>query len=172
MSREGALVVNNLLLTTSCATVFIGTLYPLALETLTGEKISVGAPFFNLTFGPIFVPIFLLMPLGQLLAWKRGDLLGAAQRLTLAAALGFVTALACAVSQSGPALSLVGVALAGYLIIGSFVEVWGRIVVRGASLSVMAARAVGLPRSAWAEHEHRALAAGLREGRETHRPEL
>ena len=57
ISREGALVLNNLFLTTACATVFIGTLYPLALEVLTGDKISVGAPFFNLTFGPLFVPL-------------------------------------------------------------------------------------------------------------------
>ncbi len=57
ISREGALVLNNLFLTTACATVFVGTLYPLALEVLTGDKISVGAPFFNLTFGPLFVPL-------------------------------------------------------------------------------------------------------------------
>ena len=82
ISREGALVLNNLFLTTACATVFIGTLYPLALEVLTGDKISVGAPFFNLTFGPLFLPLMLAMPFGPLLAWKRGDLLGAAQRLT------------------------------------------------------------------------------------------
>jgi cytochrome c-type biogenesis protein CcmF len=53
ISREGALVVNNLLLTTACATVMFGTLYPLALEQLTGEKITVGAPFFNLTCGAL-----------------------------------------------------------------------------------------------------------------------
>src|SRR5678816_510528 len=84
ISREGALVFNNLFLTTACATVFTGTLYPLALEALTGEKISVGAPFFNLTFGPLFVPLLLAVPFGPLLAWKRGDLLGVAQRLTAA----------------------------------------------------------------------------------------
>ena len=84
VSREGALVLNNLLLTTCCATVFTGTLYPLALEALTGEKISVGAPFFNLTFVPLFIPLFILMPFGQLLPWKRGDLAGVAQRLTVA----------------------------------------------------------------------------------------
>ena len=81
ISREGALVLNNLFLTTACATVFIGTLYPLALEVLTGDKISVGAPFFNLTFAPLFVPLLIAVPFGPLLAWKRGDLLGAAQRL-------------------------------------------------------------------------------------------
>ena len=74
-------MLNNLFLTTACATVFVGTLYPLALEALTGEKISVGAPFFNLTFGPLFMPLLLAVPFGPLLAWKRGDLLGVAQRL-------------------------------------------------------------------------------------------
>ncbi len=53
ISREGALVLNNLVLSTACATVFVGTLYPLALEALTGEKISVGAPFYNATFVPL-----------------------------------------------------------------------------------------------------------------------
>ena len=76
ISREGALVLNNLFLTTACATVFVGTLYPLALEALTGEKISVGAPFFNATFGPLMVPLLIAMPFGPLMAWKRGDLPG------------------------------------------------------------------------------------------------
>ena len=72
---------NNLFLTAACSSVFVGTLYPLALEALTAEKISVGAPFFNLTFGPLFVPLMLAAPFGPLLAWKRGDLLGAARQL-------------------------------------------------------------------------------------------
>ena len=80
ISREGALVLNNLLLTTACAAVFVGTLYPLALEALTGDKISVGPPFFNLTFVPLIVPLLIAVPFGPLLAWKRGDLLAAAQR--------------------------------------------------------------------------------------------
>ena len=91
ISREGALVLNNLLLATSCAAVFVGTLYPLALEALTGwldpsnpAKISVGAPFFNATFLPLAMPLLLLVPFGQSLAWKRGDLLGVAQRLSAA----------------------------------------------------------------------------------------
>ena len=66
ISREGALVLNNLFLTTACATVFIGTLYPLALEVITGDKISVGAPFFNLTFAPLFLPLMIAVPFGPL----------------------------------------------------------------------------------------------------------
>ena len=87
ISREGSLVLNNLLLTVACAAVFVGTLYPLALESITGEKISVGAPFFNLTFVPLIVPLLIAVPFGPLLAWKRGDLLAAAQRLTAAAVI-------------------------------------------------------------------------------------
>src|SRR5215467_3695988 len=90
ISREGALVLNNLFLVSACATVFVGTLYPLALEALTGEKISVGAPFFNATFGPLFVPLLIAMPFGPLLAWKRGDLLGVAQRLVGAAGVAVI----------------------------------------------------------------------------------
>ena len=149
VSREGALVLNNLLLTTCCATVFVGTLYPLALESMTGEKISVGAPFFNLTFGPLFVPIMLVMPIGQMLAWKRGDLLGAAQRLMVALAVGFAVALLFGALRGGPVLSVVGVAIAAYLVVGSFVEVYGRIAGRGVTLGVAISRAMGLPRSAW-----------------------
>ena len=88
ISREGALVFNNLFLATACATVFVGTLYPLVLEAITGDKISVGAPFFNLTFGPLFVPLLIAVPFGPLLAWKRGDLYGVAQRLLAACARG------------------------------------------------------------------------------------
>src|SRR5690606_25608593 len=75
ISREGALVLNNLILTTAAATVLTGTLYPLMLEAVTGEKISVGPPFFNLTFGLLMIPLLLAVPFGPLLAWKRGDLL-------------------------------------------------------------------------------------------------
>ncbi|MBI3275103.1 MAG: heme lyase CcmF/NrfE family subunit, partial [Methylocystis sp.] len=64
ISREGALVLNNLLLTAACATVVIGTLYPLALEALTGAKISVGAPFFNTVLTPLALPLIALMPVG------------------------------------------------------------------------------------------------------------
>src|SRR5207245_2392377 len=64
VSREAALLLNNLFLVSACATVFVGTLYPLALEGTTGDKISVGAPFFNATFGPLFVPLLVALSFG------------------------------------------------------------------------------------------------------------
>src|ERR1700755_5392 len=103
ISREGSLVLNNLILTVACGTVLTGTLYPLALETLTGDKISVGPPFFNLTFGPLFIPLTIAMPFGPLLGWKRGDLVGAAQRLIAAAVLAAVAlAGSFVISRGGP----------------------------------------------------------------------
>ena len=124
-----------------------GTLYPLALGALTGDTISVGAPFFNLTLGPLAAVIVLLMPLGQSLAWKRGDLLGAAQRVTVAAFGGLLIALVLvAVIRGGPTLAAVGLGLAVYLIAGSFVDVASRIWALGQPARVMLARGVGLPR--------------------------
>src|SRR4029078_9645493 len=70
ISREGALVLNNLFLTAATATVIDGTLYPLALDALYGPRSSVGAPFFNLTFAPILVPLLIIVPFGPMLAWK------------------------------------------------------------------------------------------------------
>ena len=92
VSRESTLVLNNILLAAATATVLLGTLYPLIREALTGEAISVGPPYFNLTFMPLMAALLLLLPAGPLLAWKRGDAAGAAQRLWAAAliAVGLV----------------------------------------------------------------------------------
>src|SRR5262249_32157110 len=136
--------------TTACATVFVGTLYPLALEALTGAKISVGAPFFNLTFGPLFIPLLLAAPFGPLLAWKRGDLYGAAQRLFGAAALALV-AMAAAVwlVGGGPVLAPFGIGLAVYVMIGALTDLVERIGVLRVPAATAFARARGLPRSAY-----------------------
>jgi cytochrome c-type biogenesis protein CcmF len=128
ISREGALVLNNLFLTTACATVFIGTLYPLALEVITGDKISVGAPFFNLTFAPLFIPLMIAVPFGPLLAWKRGDLLGAAQRL-MAAGIAALIAIAVvwAWIHGGAALAPLAIGLAVFVIAGALSDLAERI---------------------------------------------
>jgi cytochrome c-type biogenesis protein CcmF len=150
ISREGALVLNNLLLTTACATVFVGTLYPLALEVMTGDKISVGAPFFNLTFGPLFVPLLVAVPFGPLLAWKRGDLLGAAQRLIAAgiAAL-FVMAVVWAWTRGGSTFAPLAIGLALFVILGAMIDIAERIGLFRMPLGIALRRAGGLPRSAW-----------------------
>jgi cytochrome c-type biogenesis protein CcmF len=150
VSREGALVLNNLFLTTACLTVFVGTLYPLALEAITGAKISVGPPFFNLTFGPLFVPLLFAMPFGPLLAWKRGDILGVAQRLMAAFAVGLVTIAVVAASESEVSvLAPFGIGLALFVMTGAVTDIVERIGLFRVPLSVVRQRAAGLPRSVW-----------------------
>ncbi|GBD42333.1 Cytochrome c-type biogenesis protein CcmF [bacterium HR39] len=150
ISREGALVLNNLLLASACATVFIGTLYPLGLEAVTGEKISVGPPYFNATFVPIMVPLLLAVPVGAMLAWKRGDLPGVLQRLWLAAVLALVAAMVpLALADWRSPLAALGLALAVWVIVGSLVEFAERIQLFRIPLARSLKRAAGLPRSAF-----------------------
>jgi cytochrome c-type biogenesis protein CcmF len=150
ISREGALVLNNLFLTTACATVFVGTLYPLALEALTGEKISVGAPFFNATFGPLMVPLLVAVPFGPMLAWKRGDALAVGQRLSAAFAIGLVGVAATFVFEGGrPILAPFGVGLALFVMAGALTDLAERTGLFRVPFGTAAKRAAGLPRSAW-----------------------
>src|ERR1700689_2462795 len=144
ISREGALVFNNLFLTTACATVFVGTLYPLALQALTGDKISVGPPFFNATFGPLFIPLMAVMPFGPLMGWKRGDLVGPAQRLLAAAILaGLSVVAASAIERRGPTLAPFGVGIAVFVMAGAITDVAERTLFMRVPLRVALARAAG-----------------------------
>jgi cytochrome c-type biogenesis protein CcmF len=150
ISREGALVFNNLFLTSACATVFVGTLYPLALEGLTGDKISVGPPFFNATFGPLFIPLMLVMPFGPLLGWKRGDILSAAQRLLAAAMLSAVAiAAAFALEHRGPVLAPFGVGIAIFVMAGAVTDIVERTMILRIPFNAVLHRAIGMPRSVW-----------------------
>ncbi|WP_312417510.1 heme lyase CcmF/NrfE family subunit, partial [Shinella sp.] len=150
ISREGALVLNNLILTTAAATVLTGTLYPLVLEALTGEKISVGPPFFNLTFGLLMLPLLLAVPFGPLLAWKRGDILAAGQRLFAAVAIGLAVAAVVMYAHSGgPLLAYFGIAIGFYMIAGAVTDLWLRAGIGKVAGNVAFRRFVGLPGSAF-----------------------
>ena len=151
ISREGSLVLNNVLLATACATVLIGTLYPLALEAATGAKISVGPPYFNLTFGALMMPLLLVLPLGPCLAWKRTDLLASAERLALAAGLSLLgTAAVYAVFYRGPWLAPFGIGLALWIILGTISDLAFRAKFGVADLATSWRRLAGLPRSTFA----------------------
>jgi len=148
ISREGALVLNNLFLTTATATVLVGTLYPLALEALTGGKISVGAPFFDLTFGPLMLPLLALVPFGPLLAWKRGDVFAAAQRLMAAFALALAAMLVTGLFIDGASVfAALGIGLAVWLVAGALTDLAVKSGVGSVAPAVMFRRFVGLPRS-------------------------
>jgi cytochrome c-type biogenesis protein CcmF len=150
ISREGALVLNNLFLTTACATVFVGTIYPLALEALTGDKISVGAPFYNLTFAPLLLPLLLAVPFGPLLAWKRGDLLGASQRLMMAGIVALVgVAVVWAWERGGSAFAPLMIGIAIFVVLGALTDLAERTGIFRLPLSTAMHRVRGLPRATW-----------------------
>jgi len=150
VSREGALVLNNLFLTAAAATVLLGTLYPLILEAASGATISVGPPYFALTFTPLMAVALLILPAGPLLAWKRGDLNGVLQRLWVAALLSVALGLAgWALFEPTKALAAAGMALGFWLIAGALAETAERVRLFRAPLAEVLRRAKGLPLGAW-----------------------
>jgi cytochrome c-type biogenesis protein CcmF len=143
VSRESALVLNNVLLSVAAFVVFVGTLWPLIAELAFGRKLSVGAPFFNQAFTPFMVLLAALLPLGAILPWKRASLGRTFGRLAgafiLALALG---GLAFAVGTGRSALAPAGVALGSWLIGGAAAELWLR-------AGRIPSRLARLPRADW-----------------------
>ncbi len=150
ISREGALVFNNLLLSCGAATVFLGTLYPLFLDAVGGPKVSVGYPFFNRTFAPLMVPLLLAVAVGPLLSWKRGDLLGALQRLWVAfAAVIVVIVGGLYLTHGGPVLAVLAFGLAAWVAVGTLVECGERLRLFRARPGESWRRARNLPRASY-----------------------
>ncbi|MBT3536165.1 MAG: heme lyase CcmF/NrfE family subunit [Rhodospirillaceae bacterium] len=150
VSREGGLVLNNLLLSTACATVLLGTLYPLFLDALTGDKITVGPPYFNATFGPLMLPALIAMAVGPMLAWKRADILGALQRLKFAIAATLAALfLTLVLAYDGPWMAIPGIALGVWIIAAALEEAAHRLRLFRAPIGESLRRLARSPRSAW-----------------------
>jgi cytochrome c-type biogenesis protein CcmF len=150
ISREGGLLLNNLLLSTACATVLLGTLYPLLLETVGGAKISVGPPYFDATFVPLMVPLLAAIPIGAMLAWKRGDLPGVLGRLKAALAAAGLVAVAVVVWHGGTEILAAGaMGLAVWVVVGSLLELAGRLQLSALDPARSWQRARGLSRSSY-----------------------
>ncbi len=150
ISRESAIVLNNILLSTATAVVLLGTLYPLIREAIDGEAVSVGAPFFNLTFVPLMILAFAVLPAGPLLAWKRGDAKGVARKLWIVLAGAAVLGLAAyGVVQPRKALASAGLVVGFWLIGGALLELAERLKLLRVPAAESARRARGLPRGAW-----------------------
>ncbi|MFN6924162.1 MAG: heme lyase CcmF/NrfE family subunit [Tabrizicola sp.] len=148
VSRESALVANNIILAVSAFVVFIGTIWPLIAELFLGRTLSVGEPFFNAAFTPFMVALALILPVGAMLAWKRGalgrGLKVLAPALILALALG---ALAWAVQTRTTALGPIGLGLGAWVLFGALTDLWAR-TGRGGP-GARAARLTRLPRADW-----------------------
>ncbi len=148
VSRESALVLNNILLAVAAFVVFTGTLWPLIAELFLGRKLSVGPPFFDAAFTPFFVALAIVLPLGVLLPWKRANLRKALRPLW---ALGLlvlaVGALVWSIQTGRSAIGPIGAMLAVWLVGGAVLDLMQR-TGRG-NLSSKLRRMVRLPRSDW-----------------------
>ena len=128
VSREGALILNNLLLCTLAATVLLGTLYPLFLDLLTGNKVSVGPPFFNATFVPLCAPLFAALCVGPFLGWKRAELWPALMRLRIALVVSLAAiAVAMTMIDSRSTLAALAFGFGVWLIVGSLASLTDRV---------------------------------------------
>lgn len=127
-SKESALIFNNLLLVIAALVVFIGTFWPLIIEIIYGDKISVGPPYFNLTFTPFMVVLALILPVGISLAWKRGDINKALKNLYAPGILAIVLAVLVLALQSGiRMLGPIGLLLSAWIILGTISELANRV---------------------------------------------
>ncbi|MCC8429157.1 heme lyase CcmF/NrfE family subunit [Reyranella aquatilis] len=128
VSREGALILNNLLLCTLAATVLLGTLYPLFLDLLTGNKVSVGPPFFNATFVPLCAPLFAALCVGPFLGWKRAELGPALMRLRIALVVSLAAiVVAMTMIDSRSTLAALAFGFGVWLIVGSLASLSDRV---------------------------------------------
>ncbi len=143
VSREGAIVLNNILLCSIAAVVFTGTLYPPFAALVAGEQLSVGAPFFNSTVLPLAIPLVLAMSLGPTLSWKRAALFPALLRLwwvaLAAAAVGIIVAL------GWHGLAALGFAGSTWLILGAIRDIAARVRLFRLPLSESLSRLAGVP---------------------------
>jgi cytochrome c-type biogenesis protein CcmF len=148
ISREGALVLNNILLCSICAVVFTGTTYPLFAELLFGAKLSVGPPYFNLTVFPLCIPLFAAMAIGPTMSWKRTQLFPAILRLwwaaLIAAAVGIVSALGF-----GHGVAALAFAASAWLIFGSMAELVERCRLFRIPFGHAMSRLAGMPLAVW-----------------------
>ncbi|WP_374633843.1 heme lyase CcmF/NrfE family subunit [Paracoccus sp. (in: a-proteobacteria)] len=144
VSREGALVLNNILLAVAAFVVFIGTVWPLIAELAWDRKLSVGTPFFEKAFTPFMVALAIILPLGAILPWKRGKLKRALYPLRGALVFtGAVMVLVFAVSTGRSGLAVIGAGLGSWLIAGAATDLWLRTGKSGFS------RLARLPRADW-----------------------
>ncbi|TNF57808.1 MAG: heme lyase CcmF/NrfE family subunit [Rhodobacteraceae bacterium] len=148
ISREGALVANNVLLAVGCFVVFVGTLWPVVAEMFFDRKLSVGPPFFDMAFTPFMVLLGLLLPLGSMMPWKRGQVIRAWRPLRAVFFLALaLAALVWAMQTGRSALGPLGVFMGVWIVTGALIDLASR-TGRG-PLGERLSRLTRLPRADW-----------------------
>ena len=149
ISREGAIVLNNIFLTAIAGTVLFGTLFPLMAEVF-GYKLSVGAPFFNIAATPLFVLLAVFIPLGPFLPWKHADARAIFQRLKFVFGAAFVLAfLVWLFADPAGSLAPIALGVGFWLLFGSLWEPFWRSKLFKVPAGETLRRLRGLPLRLW-----------------------
>lgn len=149
VSREGTIVLNNLLVCSITAVVFVGTLWPMFADALFGAKVSVGPPFFNTATLPLVMPLLMSMAAGPLMPWKRAQLWPVVQRLWWCGAIALAVFFLALLLQGERVMPAVGFAFAIWVIGAAIADIADRTALFRTRLANSWARAKGLPRAAW-----------------------
>ncbi|MEY8119669.1 heme lyase CcmF/NrfE family subunit [Falsihalocynthiibacter sp. BN13B15] len=150
VSRESALVFNNILLAVASFVVFVGTIWPLIAELFFDRKLSVGAPFFDTAFTPFVIAIALLLPIGPLLPWKRAKLSKALRPLRAGLLLAVALALLVwAIQSERSIMAPIGVFLGSWVLVGAATDLWQRTGSKRQSIQERLGRMLRLPRGDW-----------------------
>ena len=148
LSREGALVINNIIFASSAATVLLGTLYPIFIDAINNSKVSVGPPYFEAVFIPLMVPAILLCAFSPMLSWKRAKLENILERVIAVFILSILSTAILVFIYGGSASAFLGLFLGLWLILGTIYEFLIKVGLK-LSFHTFLKRSLQLPRSAY-----------------------
>ncbi len=124
-SKEGSILVNNIIMVVACATVLLGTIYPLLMEALTGNKISIGEPYYNSTVVPIMLPAILIMGVGPILSWGKESVLEIAKKVSSVFIITLaMTIIIFSIYKSYTFLGIAGIVLAFWIIFNNLTTLY------------------------------------------------
>ncbi len=148
LSREGALVINNIIFASAAATVLLGTLYPIFIDAINNSKVSVGPPYFEAVFIPLMVPAILLCAFSPMLSWKRAKLENIMERIVAVFLCSIILTSILVMIYNGSASAFLGVFLGFWLILGTIYEFIMKVGIN-LSFKKFINRSLNLPRSAY-----------------------
>ena len=148
LSREGALVINNIIFASAAATVLLGTLYPIFIDAINNSKVSVGPPYFEAVFIPLMVPAILLCAFSPMLSWKRAKLENIMERIVAVFLCSIILTSILVMIYNGSASAFLGVFLGFWLILGTMYEFIMKVGIN-LSFKKFINRSLNLPRSAY-----------------------
>jgi cytochrome c-type biogenesis protein CcmF len=148
LSREGALVINNIIFASAAATVLLGTLYPIFIDAINNSKVSVGPPYFEAVFIPLMVPAILLCAFSPMLSWKRAVIENIIERIIAVFICALFLASMIIIMNDGSASAFLGLFLGFWLICGTLYEFFIKVGIK-LSFKIFIQRALNLPRSAY-----------------------